>query len=146
MKTMKLAALALALTGIFAAGNAMAASQNATVDVSATVLATCKVNSGGALDFGTLDPVNDTGTKSATATSPSITCTSGASFTVGDNSDTYLLTDGTNSFSYSMTFPASGSGTGTAQALAITGSVAATDYASAPAGAYTDTVTLTITY
>lgn len=146
MKTMKLAALALALTGIFAAGNALAASQDATVNVSATVQATCKVNSGGSLDFGTLDPVNDTGTTSATATNPSITCTNGTGFTVGDNSAAYKLTSGSNSFGYSMTFPASGTGTGAAQDLAITGSVAATAYASAPAGSYTDTVTLTVNY
>lgn len=145
MKKMKLAALALALAGIFAAGNALAAG-SANLTVSATVTDACAVT-GGSIAFGNLDPINDTGTKSVGSTGVTIACTSGDTYTISDNkAGSYSMSDGSgHSIPYSLSYPSVPTADGNANAYTITGSVAQTDYANSPAGSYSDTVVLTVT-
>jgi len=63
MKKMKLAVLALALSGIFAAGNAMAV--DTTVNVSATVTDACIATTTQDITIGAIDPTTTTGTISS---------------------------------------------------------------------------------
>lgn len=142
MKKMKLAALALSLVGILAAGNAFAA-DTATVDVSATVLGSCSFNvANPVMAFGNIDPTSGA-TYPATA-DLNFTCTNGTAYTLDDVS-------GTNKpFAQAgLTFDVAGytlngSGTGAAQTVTLNGSIAPAQYASATAGSYTQTLTVNI--
>ena len=137
-----------------AAGAAMAADSN-TVTVSASITGTCKFNSAtSTLAFGALDP---TLTSDATVTgSTTFWCTKGASYTVSGNNGAnasgvqkrMVHATLTEYIPYAMSFsPTSGTGAGktTAVTLSLSGTIANADYINASAGAYTDTVVLSIT-
>lgn len=143
-KTVLAAIVSLAL--VFSAGSALAAG-TATVDISASVLGTCAFNSGGAIDFGNLDPTSGVSPSVTNATAANFTCTNGTAYTITDDaglSGAYELSDGTNAIPYALTYTGTGTGTGTATDLSITADIAYADYQTKPAGTYTDTVTLTI--
>jgi len=134
-------------------GNTTAmAGDTASVAVSATVVGTCKFNSGGAVSF-TLDP-SIGGNVTGTVTQPAFWCTKGTTYGITDN-------DGANASSgvqrmkhatlaeyipYSFSYTASGTGAGpsTPISLNIASTVVAADYLNASAGSYADTVILTI--
>jgi spore coat protein U-like protein len=106
------------------------------------------VTSPGAMDF-TIDPAGGTFTANVTA-SPVIKCTKSHPYTVACTStNTFNLKQGTTLIPYTFTCPADGSGLGYGAGnnitMAIGGSVtsAALD---APAGSYSDTVTITVNY
>lgn len=139
------AAIVMAMTGsAFAAGNA-------NVAVSATVLGTCTISAGTA-GFGNLDPAG-AGVVNATVADPQVTCTNGAPYSIIDDDglnetgpNANQMTDGSgNVIAYSFNYTSSGIGTGGAVNIGLAASVAQVDYQNKPAGAYADTVTLTVT-
>ncbi len=136
---------------LFSVGQGVAA-DTATVNVSATVVGTCKFLTGGSISF-TLDP-SVGGNVSGTVTQPTFWCTKGASYTITDDDGLYEL--GTTHrmkhatlleyIPYSFTYSATGTGGGPGSPITmdIASTVLGTDYINASAGNYSDTVTLTI--
>jgi spore coat protein U-like protein len=143
------------------------AGDNATVNVTATVVGTCKFLSGATLNFGSLDP--SVGTNKDATTSLTFWCTKGATYTIIDNNGanksgtTQRMKHATlteyipYTFCYNSTGPAptpcttdTASDTGTGRGrrspitLNISGTVVGTDYVDASVGSYSDTVTMTI--
>jgi spore coat protein U-like protein len=150
MKAKQLVAILLA-AGL--AGTAMA--DTTTVPVTANVVGVCKVLTGGSVAF-TLDP-SVGGAVNGTITSPTFWCTKGASYAVADDDGVYETGVGarrmrhatvlTEYVPYSFSYTASGTGLGkgTPITLTLTSAVAEADYINAQAGAYADSVILTIT-
>jgi spore coat protein U-like protein len=148
----KFTAVLIVISMIAMAGVAMAV-DTATVDVSATVVGTCKFISGGSVSF-MLDP-SAGGNVSGTVVQPQFWCTRGASYTITDDDGFYE--SGTTHrmkhasseeyIPYSFDYTASGTGNGPNNPITmdIASSVVAADYLDALAGDYADTVTLTIT-
>lgn len=156
----------LALTALLLEPRGIAG-DNATVNVLANVVGTCKFLSGATLNFGNLDP--SVGTDVNATASLTFWCTKGAGYTITDN-------DGTNksgttqrlkhatlteyipySYCYKSTGPApspcttdttSDTGTGNGPSspitLNISGTITGPNYVNASAGSYSDTVTMTI--
>lgn len=128
------------------------ATDTATVNVSATVVGTCKFNSGGSVVFS-LDPSSG-GAVSGTVTQPAFWCTKNTSYTITDDDGLYESgtthrmqhTTLTEYIPYSFNYTATGSGLGKNNAISmnITATVLEADYIDASAGSYSDTVTLTI--
>lgn len=158
MKTlMKKTKLSLAMIALFASAGlgstAALAGDTASVAVSATVTGNCKFNSGGAVSFA-LDP-SATADATGTVTQPAFWCTKGSSFTLSDD-------DGINEsgvgarrmkhatlaeyipYSFAYTTSGTGTGKGTPITMDIASTVGNADFVNASAGAYADTVTLTI--
>lgn len=131
------AAIALVSSTAFAAGTA-------TLNVTANVLGTCIIT-GGNLAFGALDPTTAPAVGPIAATGVAVNCTSGNAFTVTDDAASKPLTNGANQINFTLSHAGSGTGTGALDAYPITGSILAGAYSTSPAGAYTSSVTLTIT-
>jgi spore coat protein U-like protein len=160
MKTQLLVA-ALAATGALIAAPAFAASTTHTLSVSATVTGNCKFNTAGptaltiATGAGVIDPSAAgpaTGTanvtfRCTTGTTSGITGDNGLNFSAG----TRRVKNGVANFmNYALTLTnaaqlGSGFGAGQDKTVLVDASIIAADYQNATAGAYTDTVTLTIT-
>jgi len=145
----------LCAAGLLASGAALAA-DTATVTVSAAVVAVCKFSAPktGALSFGSLDP-SVGGDVNGTPAQPQFWCTKGTSYTISDDDGLYETGGGarrmqhatlTEHIPYSFTYTATGTGNGASNALTmnIAGTVLAANYLNASAGAYADTVTLSI--
>jgi spore coat protein U-like protein len=137
-------------------GGAMAASPTKLdVGVSANVKTNCVVM-GGTLAFGDIDA--DGTDVNATATGISIKCTKGTIVAVSDNDGLRgnntmknTLTDDTLAYTtlYLPSLTGDGTGAGATDlevALNFRGTVAAADAEGVPAGVYTDTIELTLTY
>lgn len=141
--------LVLALALVVASASGAFAAGTATVDVSATVLGTCTVNSNGTLAFNLLDPAAPVNTLGV-AVQPTFTCSNGTPYTITDDNGlyeigtTYRMASGANRLVYSFTYTAAGTGSGAPQNPNIGGQVLAGDIATATPGLYADTVTLTI--
>ena len=144
------------LTFVSMAAVAMAA-DTATLTVRATVSQTCRFQGGPnpslTLDFGALDPVAAPVVNTSTSiqfncngVAPTVTANNGNNF-----SGSRRMSDGaaTPSFiPYSLTLTPAPNGTegwGTPRTLTIDGQIAALAYQDFPAGAYTDSVTITLT-
>jgi len=142
MKKVLLAAmLVLAMAGMAFAAD------NATVNVSANVVGTCKFNTTSAnLAFGSLDPA--VGGNASTSATLSFWCTKGATVTVSDNkAGVYNLTSGINTIPYSVAYtPASTTGAGKSNPINLTvnGTILEADWINASVGAYTDTIIVSI--
>jgi len=142
----KLLAITAAAAVMAMAGTAMAAT--AELQVNATVRQVCTMT-GGSLNFGELDPTNPVAV-SKNSESVTVTCTNGTAYTITSNDGANAsgtqkrLASGSNYIPYSITLPPSASGTGAAQSVTITGAIAASAYATSPAGTYADTVVLTV--
>lgn len=144
MKKMQLIVMAAAM--LLMAGTAMAAG-SATLNVTASVLGTCSIAGTGTLDFGVLDPATAPAA-AATSSGLTINCSNGTPYAVTSSlggAGLGVLSDGTNSFNYTLTLPPNGTGTGVAVAYNVTGNIAAGVYSAMPANIYTGTVTLNIT-
>ena len=143
------------------AGAAVAGTTPSAVAASATVVAVCSAGGSPAIGFGSLDAVADAGGAAAVITAPTIYCTNGASITVTDDvgvneavpgSAPARLKSGANYIPYSYLYTGVLTGAGMATSIGgagnlnITASIAAGALDNAPAGAYTDTLTLTIAY
>jgi spore coat protein U-like protein len=165
----KLLTATLAGTALLAAVNADASTASTTFQVSATVVKTCSVNAA-ALAFGNYTP--GVGAISGTTTI-NVLCTRTTPFTVSLNGGTTtggtvaqrLLANGANTLQYNLytsntyatvfgdgtgtsaTQSGTGSGVATANTLTVYGQLPdnATNQNAVP-GAYTDTVTVTVTY
>ena len=159
MKT-KLIVMALAATGALVSAPAFAASTTHTLTVSAQVQGNCKFNTGGpttltiATGAGVIDPSAAgpaTGTanvtfRCTTGTTSAITGDNGLNFSAGSRRVKF----GTAFMPYTLGLTnaaqlGSGHGAGQDKTVVVDASIVATDYQNAAAGAYTDTVTLTIT-
>lgn len=162
----KAAALCGLVAAAVATSPAQAGTQSSSLGVSATVNANCTISTS-ALNFGSIDtlsasPVDGTG-------GVTIACTNGSSWTATANAGTgsgatlasRRMTSGSNTLTYSLytdaarttvwgdgtgsTGTITNTGTGTAQNVTIYGRVPASQ-TGVPAGAYTDTVSVTVTY
>jgi spore coat protein U-like protein len=120
----------------------------------------CSVSGSPALNFGTLDAITNASGAVATVTPPSLMCTMGSSVTVTSNgglnfSGTPRLKDASTNYinySFGFTSPLSGAGGSTdiggsgAGHLSMGATIPAGGLDNVPAGTYTDTITLTISY
>jgi spore coat protein U-like protein len=138
---------------------AAASSIAATVTAVGNVINACSVTGSPSLNFGTLDAASNAGGATATAIAPTIMCTKGDAITVTNNgglnfSGTPRMKSGANYLNYNFNSASSmtgaggttnigGNGTGNLN-LGATISAGALD--NVPAGAYSDTVTLTINH
>lgn len=145
MKSLKLMVLAIGLIGIFGVGNLMAA-DTATLDVSATVMETCRFDSdGGTLAFGNLDALTPVDHIAVTPdTNPFFTCSSGIAYTITDDSAAEPLTNGTDTIAYTLDYLATGTADGLSTELAVTGDILAAAYDGVSPGDYAAIVTFTI--
>lgn len=160
MKT-KLSALALALAGALTCIPAMAASTTHTLSVSATVSGNCRFNTAGptaltiATGAGVIDPSAAgpaTGSvgiafRCTTGTSSAITADDGLNAS-GPGARRVSSGSGFMPYTLSLTNAAqvgTGFGAGQDKTVTVDASITAANYQNAAAGAYTDTVTLTIT-
>jgi spore coat protein U-like protein len=160
---LKLATLGLITAGLVSIAPAFAASTTNTLNVSATVTGNCKFNSAGptaltiANSGANIDPsvaVDASGTANVL-----YRCTSGTTAAVtaanGTNASgaQQRVRDGVtaNYMNYALALAGggqTGSGFGSAandKTLVVTGTIVQADFVNAAAGAYTDTVVLTIT-
>lgn len=144
---------AMALPLALALGSTVWAGDTATVSVSATVVGTCKFVSGGSVSF-TLDPSTG-GDVNGTVVQPKFWCTKGATYTISDDDGMYesgtthrMKHSTLNEYiAYTFTYTTTGTGSGPSSPITmdISSKVTGSDYLSASAGSYSDTVTLTIT-
>jgi spore coat protein U-like protein len=146
--------LIIAIAMIAFSGVAMAA-DNATVNVSANVVGTCKFDTKvGTLPFGDLDPAVGGNMNNLAATQPTFWCTKGSSYTITDDDGLHksgtthrmVGPSPTDLIPYTFTYTASGTGQGksTLTTMNIAGQILGADYINATAGGYSDTVTLSI--
>jgi spore coat protein U-like protein len=158
--------LALIACGLMAAtGTALAAEATTTFNVTGTVIGVCTV-SVPAMAFGTTIPAT-IASNIDTSVNMSVTCASSVGYGValsagGGTGATYAvrrLTSGTDTMDYSLyrdsgrtevwgdgsgtTVAYSGTGTGAAQTIPVYGRIPPQ---TVPTGAYTDTITVTLTY
>lgn len=147
----KVLAIFAAAAVMAVAGTSMAATTG-NLAVSASVDASCSIQ-GGTLPFGSLDAVAAPAVGPTNSVGVTVTCTNGTTYNVTRNDGANSSGGGvlrmkgpgaTDFITYTLAMPAQGSGNGAAQAIAITGSIASGTYAGATAGAYTDTVLLTV--
>ncbi|GAM99988.1 sigma-fimbriae tip adhesin [alpha proteobacterium U9-1i] len=157
------AILGLALTAA-AAFNAHAATDSDTMAITATVVASCSVDASDLL-FGDYDPV--AASPLDIGTSIGVTCTNGTAYVVsldeglgaGATVASRRMTAGADTLTYSLYRNAgrtnvwgetagvntvAGTGSGAEQDIDVFGRVPANQ--TAPAGAFSDTVTVTVTY
>ncbi len=153
-KTARIALTALAAIAVLVPAGSAMANDTATVTVTANVVGTCKFSvAAGAVAFGDLDPATPTD-KDGVVTQPVFWCTRGASYTISDDNGlneagtTHRMRQGAldEYIPYSFSYTATGTGAGPQSpvTMSIAAQVLGTDYAGALAGAYSDTVTLTI--
>jgi len=166
LKTLALSAGTLAfLFGAVAPFEADASTTvTTTMGISATVLSSCGVTAL-PLAFGTYSPTQATATTATTTVA--VTCTNGTPYNVGLNAGTGTgatvttrkMTSGGNTLNYSLysdsgystvwgstigTNTVTGTGSGLAQTINVYGSITALQ--AVPAGSYTDTITVSLTY
>lgn len=156
----------MCLAAAFATAPSMAyaGTDTDTFDVTATVLATCDVNAQD-LAFGNYDPVAASHLDAATTLS--VTCTSGTSYQIGlslgggggASTATRYMTQGGDTLSYTLyqdsgrttlwgetlsTDTLTGVGTGSSAVVNVYGRIPMQQ--ASPAGAYSDTIQVTVTW
>ena len=158
---MKLASLSLIAAGLLSIAPAFAASTTHNLNLSATVTGNCRFNTAGptavtiANSGGAIDPtvaVDATGTanvlfRCTTGTTSSIAADNGLNFST---SRRVRLGATANYMPFSLGLVGgaqvgTGHGAGQDKTLAVTATIIQADFINASAGAYTDTVVLTIT-
>lgn len=157
---------AILAAGVAVPQGAMAATASSTMNVTATVTANCTVSTS-ALAFGNVNTIS--GSNFDSTGGLSIRCTNGTPWSaaagVGSGSGASYanrrMTSGANLLNYNIyttaartvvwgngtsgTAPVAGTGTGAVQAVTVYGRVGS-GQTSVPAGAYADTVAVTVTY
>ncbi|WP_284694548.1 spore coat protein U domain-containing protein [Geomonas sp. Red32] len=147
----KLISVVTAAALVAFAGSAFAASTTATVSVSATVAASCTASTNTNISFGTLDPILDGATTTASSKSGAgqilVQCTQGTNYTFTAPGSVNML-NGTNTIAFTPVLPTipANDGAVAGKTYTIDASVAKTAYASVPAGAYTGNLVVTINY
>ena len=165
LRKLRMVAVLIAMTGLFCllgGQPAQASTATNTLSVTATVVNYCTVNTS-SLSFGNYQGSDATATATAT-----LTCTNGTAETIGLDAGangahavgtTRAMTDGSSHYlSYEIyqnsghttvwdasTHTEAGTGTGSAQSLTAYGDIPANQL-TAPAGSYTDTVNINVTY
>ena len=158
----------LAVIAVASMAPAHAGSASGSLQVTATVLSACAVT-GGVLPFGSVDPVTAPGAVNASATL-SVQCTNTTPYTVAldaglnaggaANFSARRLSNGTSTLGYQLysdsarsivwgdgtasSATVQGTGSGSAQTLTVYGRIPA--LGGAAPGAYTDTVTILVTF
>jgi spore coat protein U-like protein len=146
---------------------AMAGTTSSPLSVTATVTANCTVSATAPVAFGNVNTISGSNVDATGAIS--VTCTNGTTWSAGASIGTGTgatfasrkMTAGSNLLNYSLYTDTgrttiwgdgstgnsiiAGTGSGTAQAVTIYGRIGA-GQTSAPAGAYSDTVSVTVTY
>ncbi|MBI5237987.1 MAG: spore coat protein U domain-containing protein [Deltaproteobacteria bacterium] len=151
MKRLILIAAAI-ITAVMVSSTAMAVGTN-TMTVTASVTGVCKFSATtSTLAFGALDA--SVATAATATTGVNFWCTKGTTYSVADDSGLYNsggprmrhATVLTEFIPYSIVYGAAGTGSGknTAITLTVDGTIANADYVDAQAGAYSDTVVLTV--
>jgi len=142
MKKLTLALLTIALLAI-GAGTALAA-DTATLTVQANVLGTCSFDAAGALlDFADIDPTS--GSDATATTTIGYTCTNGVALGIWTTPATATISNAGNNILVDLVYSGQvATGTGVSETLTIDGTIPFANYATAPAGLYTGTVTLGI--
>lgn len=154
MRKFGFVAAAVALGVVQVVNPALAASSSHQLGVAATVQGSCRFNSGGptALSFGAIDP---SATTNATASATVLyRCTNGTSASISkaganDAGGNHRLANGSDFIIYTATLSGdaqtgTGYGAGQDKTLDVSGVITPADFQNAPAGNYTDTLTLTI--
>lgn len=131
----------------------------ATVTAVGTVINACSVTGSPALNFGTLDALTNTGGATATVIAPTIMCTMGDTVAITNNgglnfSGTPRMKSGSNYLNYNFISASSMTGAGGTTNIGGNGTgnlnmgamISAGALDNVPAGAYSDTITLTIDY
>jgi spore coat protein U-like protein len=155
------------LSIMFASTLAWSAISTTTFNVTAIITAACNIAASN-LVFGTYDPMLSSNLDATTTLS--VTCTNGSTYQVGLNAGSgtgatvanRLMTRSgdTNTIAYTLyqdtarttlwgntgTNMVSGTGSGNTQSLNVYGRIFATNPTTTPPGAYSDTITATITY
>ena len=140
----------IAAAGLLALSAAQdnAATASGTLGVQITIASTCAIT-GNTLNFGAA--VLSTATTAAGSATVQVNCTSGIPYAmaigagVNDLAGAKRMKSGANLIPYVLTgFAGAATGTGANQNVTINGT--ATVPAATPAGTYTDTVALTVTY
>ena len=156
---LKLATLGLLAAGVLSIAPAFAASTTHTLSVSANVTGNCRFNNAGptavtiANSGGAIDPtvaIDATGTANV-----AFRCTTGTTSTIAANNGANFSTSrrvaqGTNFMPYALALVGTaqvgtGHGAGQDKTLGVTATIVQADFVNAAAGAYADTVILTIT-
>ncbi|MFZ9405995.1 MAG: spore coat U domain-containing protein [Burkholderiaceae bacterium] len=155
----------IAIANALVIGQARAATETATFQVTATVPSQCTTLTTNALAFGTYDPTSATATDASATLS--IKCSQGAAITVDLNAGTTAgatvaqrkLASGANTLNYNLytsaarttvwgganTVSGTGQGLDTATSFTVHGRIAAGQTQAAP-GSYSDTITVTVSY
>jgi spore coat protein U-like protein len=166
---MKLNKLVLAAALALLASGAQAATSTNTFTVSTNVTASCAV-SGSDLTFSDIDPLANASSATDGTSTISVTCSNTTPYNIGLSAGTsagstvgarkMTHTDGTSTLSYALysdsgrtsnwgetvdTDTVAGVGTGTNQDLTVYGQIASGQQ-TAKVGAYSDTVTVTVSY
>jgi spore coat protein U-like protein len=153
--------MAMAIVFVVASG-VYAGESKPTVNVSATVISVCAVSGTGTINFGTLDPITNSGKVDATGvTAPSIKCAVSAPVTVTDDLGAHetgtqaRMTDGAGhyipyDFTYNDSLTGEGPGVDIGDSatghLMLAASIPAGGLSATPPNAYSDTITLTVSY
>ncbi|KQC11538.1 MAG: hypothetical protein APR62_01510 [Smithella sp. SDB] len=138
-------------------GNAFAGTATPSVSVSGTVTTTCVVGGTPTLAFGTLDADTNSGGATTNLAGMTLWCTKDDSVTFAvDNGQNYTSTrnmiSGTDLLPYTVSFtsPVNGEGRGDTSTmitnLNLQANIAAGALDNVPAGSYSDTIVVTITY
>lgn len=137
------AACILAMAGTAVAGD------TTNVTVTATVAGYCRFLSTPAIAFGQL-PFDATGNALGASRAGNLTfeCSNGLTYTISDDkSGVYNLAFGAETIPYALAYSktsGTGLGLGTTDSVTLTATIAANSYTGKPAGAYQDTVQVSI--
>ncbi len=151
MKHLSTSLKAIVVASLACAAGIAAASDSTTLAVSATVSAKCKFSAlSTPLAFGTIDP--SLGTDATVSASVLYRCTKGTLSTgITASGGTSRTMTGAGNLPYTLAITG-GTGTGTGfgaggsdLTATVTGTISATDYQTAAAGSYSESVTLNIT-
>ncbi len=128
-----------------------------TISVTADIVGTCAFTMSGSIDFGSLDPIAAPSVTGVVA-QPRIRCSISLPYTITDDTGLYeavldtpplRLQDTTVStfyIPYTISYTASKTGIGVSQPMDISSSINAGTYTGYPSYAYSDTITLTVTW
>ena len=166
MNVFKTTLIAAALATAGFAGNAAAATDDESFQVTITITESCQINSASNIAFA--DKARSSAGAITANGTLSVTCTPNTSFQIGLSNGNYYsggnrqMAFGTNRVAYNLYSNAalsqnwgqnwgtadvvSGTGTGSAQAITVYGRVDGDANVNVPAGVYSDTVVATINY
>ena len=157
----KIGLLALAVAAALVCGSASAlttATGDLTVD--ATLVTACEVNTGGAINFGSFNALESSGTKNAdSGTTFQVACSADALAPAIFSATARTIGNGTDTLAFGLSFVSSGGASlptatpgtaigitqnGSMQAVTLYGQLLAADYKALSSGLYTADMTITV--